>query len=505
MYFKGEALNVLGCLCNNLNLLRDKKYNLTEKDFKNYFHSFLFVALKNLSIERELNRVDVVTLDNYISQDPVKYERYQQEGGIEFIRILKETSNRESFELSYNTLKKCSLLTSYQQAGMDISKYYLENDSDLEKVELASQFFKNSSLKNIMDDYKAKLLNLNKEFDNENGDYYNFKASDGIDELLENCNKKTQYGSSFQSKYLNTIFRGMQGSKFFVRSSNSGGGKTRQALGDIVSICCREVYDSYTNKWVINNNPEKALFISTELTKDEVQLILIAAISGVNEEIIKEGFSAFKDLNAQTYATRVNKAKEILKEANIYCEYISDFSISDLENIIESNIINNHVDFVFFDYMQITPRLASELNAKFGYTLREDQMLNQLSTALKNLANKHDIFLASSTQLNRNYKHDSILDTTHLRGGMATGDKCDWIIITQKITAEEKEKLQPIIEQNNLKMPTHGHHIIKNRGGKWVGVIVWVQMDLGTMSVKDCFVTTQTLNFVEDIVKTELS
>lgn len=78
----------------------------------------------------------------------------------------------------------------------------------------------------------------------------------------------------------------------------------------------------------------------------------------------------------------------------------------------------------------------------------------------------------------------------------ATLDKADYGIITMKITKADLDKLQPILDDGFRVKPTHGHHIIKNRGGKWVGVILWVNMDLDTMNVRDCFVTTQDYELV---------
>lgn len=67
------------------------------------------------------------------------------------------------------------------------------------------------------------------------------------------------------------------------------------------------------------------------------------------------------------------------------------------------------------------------------------------------------------------------------------------------VTGADKEKLQHIMTQGFNQYPTHGHHIIKNRGGKWVKVIVWVFMDLDNVEVIDCFVTTQEFEPCESI------
>lgn len=89
---------------------------------------------------------------------------------------------------------------------------------------------------------------------------------------------------------------------------------------------------------------------------------------------------------------------------------------------------------------------------------------------------------------------------------LATADKADYVVITTKVTKADMDKLQYIIDEGNFDglKPTHGHHIVKNRGGKWVGVILWVNMNLDIMDIKDCFVTTQDYEKINDIVPINL-
>lgn len=278
--------------------------------------------------------------------------------------------------------------------------------------------------------------------------------------------------------------------------------KTRQSIGDMCNISCSERYIPKLNQWVVNKNVESSTFISTELTADEVQLAFLSTVSGVAEEKIKFGKTNAEEEN------RIMKAVQILKQAPIYCEYNSNYSISEIENIIEKNIIRYDVKYVFFDYIQITQNLATELIKAFGYALREDSMLSQLSSALKNLANKYDVFIGTSTQLNRNYKTDSYPDATWLRGGMAVLDKADYGVITMKVKGSDIEKLKPILESRFGDNPTHVHHIIKNRGGKWVGISVWVTMDLDTINVYDenngGFATTFDFEYIKGLVPINL-
>ena len=50
-----------------------------------------------------------------------------------------------------------------------------------------------------------------------------------------------EYGASFQSPYLNTIFRGIYG--FILRAAKSGGGKTIMSIGDLCKVTCTEYWD----------------------------------------------------------------------------------------------------------------------------------------------------------------------------------------------------------------------------------------------------------------------
>lgn len=82
----------------------------------------------------------------------------------------------------------------------------------------------------------------------------------------------------------------------------------------------------------------------------------------------------------------------------------------------------------------------------------------------------------------------------------ATLDKADFGIITTKVSKADLDKLQPIIDEGFKPIPTHCHHVIKNRGEKWTGINLWFCMDLDTINVeKYCFVTTQDYELIEDI------
>jgi replicative DNA helicase len=283
----------------------------------------------------------------------------------------------------------------------------------------------------------------------------------------------------------------MRRTKFMLRSAETGAGKTRQAIADMCNVSCDMIYD-YKKGWVKNGIPYPSLFISTELEKREVQTIMLAFISGIDDEIIKNGRYSEK------VAERLKIAIEVLKRAPIYCVYIDDFTISDIEMIIERHIIEHNVQFVAFDYIQITPKLAKSMANIFGSSLREDQILVQFSAAMKSLANKYDIYITSSTQLNRNAKDENLRDAAALRGGSSTADKPDFGINTFKVTSRDLDNIKHILERGFFERPNYAHWVYKNRGGR-DKVIIWTKMNLGTVREVPLFVTDWDYNFINDI------
>ena len=410
LYNRNEVLNYFGAVCKNITLLRDRNYPMTVSDFDDSFHKILFATLQNIALEKDVeNEITGLSVDSYLRKFPVQHAIFEKHNGVEVIEKAKERVSI-SFDYAYKTIKKLSLLRRFKLVGMNIDEILDEHTLDVKLKEEQLNKLDKMSIEEIKQHFKMKLIEIDLEFQTNQDSFY-FKAGEGIEDLIERCKQGANWGKTFQSELFNAVFYGMQGSKLMIRSGGTGSGKSRQSIGDLCNISVEYRYIPELQQWVHNPNTEDTVFISTELTKDEVHLAMLSTIAGVPEEVIKAG-----KYNRQI-EERISKAAQLLKSSKIHCEYSSNFSITEIENIIEKNIIRNGAKFIFFDYIQITSNLSRELNNLFGYVLREDQMLNQLSTALKNLANKYDVFILTSTQLNKSYKVDNYPDASWLRGG----------------------------------------------------------------------------------------
>lgn len=403
--------NLLGSICNNPKRLLYDTIKLTEVDFEEQFFQILFASINNMIINNiSIERITAVDIDNYLSQDTRIYEIFESNDGFEFVSSMIANSNEDLFDYNYKTIKKFTLLRDFNVNGFDITDIYDPLNLNLEIQSKKIEKFEKMELQDIIDHFNLKLINIKNRW-NQDGNKRSYKVSDGLDTLIEELQKEPDYGHPFLNKHYNTIFMGMRFGKLMIKSAGTGVGKTRTALTDIVSISCNKIYDLDSNMYVPNGIQYASTFISTELDIRELQTCLIAIISGVNERVIKEGNYSVE------IRARIMTAIDILKNSPITLHYISDFSISDIEQIIEKDILESNSKFIFFDYLQITPKLSRTVQEEYGMGLREDQIMGNFSSRLKAIAERYNVYVSTATQLNRNSNDREARDASAIRGG----------------------------------------------------------------------------------------
>lgn len=223
LYNREEALNLLGNICNDLNILRDRKYDINVGDFDDLFHKTIFGVLTNLSLEKDVKVVDGFMVDSYLRNFPIQHKTFEMNKGVEVIDKMKQTKGA-SLDYSYKITKKMSLLRRFKMVGMDVSEIYDENCLDIIKINIQREKLDKMSIEEIKQFFKIKLIEIDQDFQTQT-DAYSFKAGDGLEDLLQRCKMADHWGATFQSKFFNAVFRGMIGSKFMIRSGGTGTGK----------------------------------------------------------------------------------------------------------------------------------------------------------------------------------------------------------------------------------------------------------------------------------------
>ena len=167
-------------------------------------------------------------------------------------------------------------------------------------------------------------------------------------------------------------------------------------------------------------------------------------------------------------------------------------NIEQIQQIIRSEVLENGIDFIFYDYIFLNPALLNEFR---DLKMADHQVLGMMSAALKDLAVELNVFIFSSTQLNAQGEDNtkSIKNESAIRGSRAIVDKVDMGCIVNRPTEEDLR----IVEGLCSKIPNSVTDVYKMRRGRYTQVRIWSYVDLGTCRVEDLLVTDGKLNPVK--------
>ena len=478
------VMQVIGCVYNNPKILEyTDKYSIVDEDFSDTFHKTVFGAIYKI-YELGANKITLESLSDFFSSRPKSAAVYKQGKGEEWLLRISENCMPSAFDYYYGRLKKFSLLRAYDNCGVDVSDIYdPDNILDTKKKQMQEDLLDNASLEDIANKVDEKIEAIRYQYVDESfGEAQ--QAAEGIFELIEKFKEHPEVGVPLYGPLINTVTRGARLKKLYLRSAATGIGKTRSMIADCCYIGCNKIYDENFG-WIGSGPAEPVLFITTEQELEEIQTMMLAFLSNVNEEHILNG--EYGDGEEE----RVIQAAKLLKESPIYVEELPDFSLQDVENKIKKNIRDHDVKYVFHDYIHTSLKILEEITKRSGgVKLREDNILFMLSTRLKDICNQYGVFIMSATQLNGDYQDSKTPDQNLLRGAKAIADKIDYGAILLSVKDDDLVSLENILSTSIFEKPTIKMSIYKNRRGRYKGVILWCKADLGCCRIKPMFCTT---------------
>ena len=480
---KNAIMQVIGDLMKAPFILTDSKYILTKKDFDTPLARNIFIAITKMIFENKMEKITVVDIDNFFQQNEISYENFKKQNGIQYLNDCLEISNLSNFDYYYNRLKKLSALRSLKEDGFDISKIYNENENDIVKEKIQQDKLNQMTLDDIFNTFIKSINDLQCDYicndDSEEG-----LITTGIDNLFEELQQNPEIGIPLQGKIYNTVVRGARQKKYYLISGSTGSGKSRQMIGHACTIAFPERFDTKRNKWIVTGKGEKVLFFGTEMEKDETQTMILAHISGINEDKILNNYYENPEEKQRIY-----DAIKVMQhyQDNFIFVRVGDPSIGQVKSLIRKEVLKYDIKYVFYDYIFSSPGLLTEYK---NLNLREDVILTLLSTALKDLANELNIFIMSGTQLNGNWQDFKGLRNQNLiRGSKGIVDKIDVGGISLPVTQEEHQTIDILARKLGKDLPTQVQDIYKVRRGKYNRVRIWSKVDLGTCRTEDLFLT----------------
>lgn len=428
-------------------------------------------------------------IETYLNHNEVAKDLIEKENGITFFQDCETYSDPNNFNYYYTRLKKFSLLRDLQKDGKNISKFYCEDplNPDYQKI---NERFEEMTPRDIVNILKGEVAALEDKYSTQTEIEEGYIA-DGLRELIENLKKKPEVGFPLQGDIFNTVTRGARKGTLYLRSGSTGIGKSRSMVGDACNMVFPIRYEPKYGKWISTGTPEKILYVITEQNKNEIQTMMLAYLTGINEDVFKYGTFT------EEHIDRINKAIEIAEQYREYFMYthIADPCASVITNLFRKYSFQKNVEYFFYDYIFSSPAMLAEYR---DLKLREDVVLRMFTTNLKNLALELNAFVMTSTQLsNIDDDKGGFKDTSNIRGSRAIVDLCDFACIMSRPSIEELKIISGFQKRYNFE-PNLVTDIFKNRGGRWTMIRIWSLMDLGTCKRYDLFVTTPGNEPVED-------
>jgi len=493
LYYEARVgCQIIGGILKKHDILQDDKYALDIEYFHNDFHKGIFFAIYNLTAEG-IEEITPIEIEAYLSRTSPRYYKiiFEDTDGFEWIDNVVNQASLANFDYNYSRLRKFSVLRDLIDEGTDISDVLDLTEVDNNIIEKQNETFDSLTWDDITNHCSGKILKIESKYEtSSDGDYK--RASYNSENTLERLKNGEAYGLMGMSGFKNKIVYGCRRKKFSLTSGSTGAGKSRLACGEITFLTAIELWDYEKQKFVINpNNPEgklSSIYVGTELDLSmEVDIIMWATVSGIETSKIIEW-----DLTEEEEA-RLNYAIDIIKRSKIHLYDRPNYDVGVLERIVKRHQQDEDVYALGIDYILLTGALVMEARdySKGMYT-REDQLFLYVSKSFKErLANALNIYVSSSTQLNRS-KDDKKAEKNEgmIRGSFALCDKVDVGTIIMPIENYEIELVKEIIKKgwNKIK-PTHVEHIFKNRGGKLKMVRIFRHLNLGNMEMQDLFVT----------------
>ena len=501
---KNSIMQVLGYILHNPDVLgNDREFPIGLEDFPELFHKAIFTAMNNL-YRNGAEKITVPDIDAFLSKHEKAYLVFEQNQGVDYLLRVEEMGIPENFKLHYNRMRKYTFLRECVNNGIDISEILDLNTIDTKENQAQQERFDQLQLDDMVAFMEEKMIGLRDKFlfdsNNTGGKLGNNAVS-----ILQELKEGTSYGLPMGSELYTAATMGAIKGRLHLVSAPSGVGKTRWNLKNVIEMGVPVYYNREKQQWMKRNiTGEGVLYIGTELLEEEVVVPVLCSIAGVDETDAKE-----QKLNEAEWK-RMDMAAQILERSPIYFEQMLDFDLADIEHAITKHVNKHNVNYVIHDYVHDSVKLMASFN-KINKSMQEHQRLLQVMTRLKELAQKFDVFILTSTQLNSNYKEEGGLDETSIAGAKSMVNKVDIGAIMVEFSKTDEKILQSIVNEHADEDGTFGGilpnvtiNIFKSRGTKWKLIRIWTHFDRGTLDMTDVFVTDYKGKIITELQPVEI-
>lgn len=356
--FNYAEKSVLSLAMKNMDFFYSMESKMAENDFLNYENSLVFSILKSI------HRKDFTSFDIGKIVEEAKN-----------LKVLKTIGGQDALYAIYKMPVDERNFDKYVEQVIDSStklKLYLELEE--KKNEVLANARDGLSSNDLISAVDARILELSNESKaiTEPKDF-----TEGIVEWLDEKrkNKVEQSGVSSGFPILDKQIDGMIPGTLFIIAARKKMGKSAFLTTIARHVAFKE------------NKP--VLYVDTELTYNEWRTRVIAALTGIDERIIKHGGYT------EAEYVLIRKIIDRLGDGMLFHEYMPGYTVDKLVALYRKYKAKHNIGMAVFDYIKEPD--SSSLDAQ----RKEYQVLGDVTTKLKDLSGKLDIPFLTAVQLNR--------------------------------------------------------------------------------------------------------
>jgi replicative DNA helicase len=385
--------HVLGGIINHPSTFLDLDGFITHEDFYSSLHSTIFKVIRSIILEGEFSkdRLDDVIIAQKIVNLGIKFKDeidvFSYIKSISFAQINKKGTINSARELVKLTVRRNTELT-----GRNLVEHARkEGDNTLtEFISKADNIYSDKIYEYIGE---AEPSNL---FEN---------ISDLIEDRGNNPEKDPGYLTSYPE--FNRLYGGLRPGNIYAIASRPGQGKTTW-INDLLMKTAKK-------------NKIKALILDTEMSKEEMQFRMAAAISGVPSWYLETG-------NWRKNKEMITKVREGLQEVKDYDYthfHVGSKDIDQVCNIVKrwyyKTVGRGNGCIIGYDYVKLT-------GEKVDRNWAEHQAIGEKIDKLKRLSEELKCPVITAMQLNRqgeshNRNSNTVVDDSSV---IALSDRLQW-------------------------------------------------------------------------------
>ena len=358
-YSRDAEMALLGCFLMDNDIVVEMLEKLTEEDFYQESHKYVFSAMMKVFNDR--NPVDLVTVSDKLDSEGT----LEKAGGIVYLTELAQiTPSAANYQSYYDIVKRDSMHRKLIRASRQIIETSMAS-SDAEKALAFAE-------KNIYD--------ISKE--TERSALLSMEEGDVVDsvirkfELLQ-ADPNALEGVKSGYKRLDRMTHGLEPGALIVVAARPGMGKTSLAMNLVENISLR--------------SGKTCAVFSLEMTRQEITQRLICSYANVSNTKAMQGKLEAKDWR------KLMQAGDKLKKSKIFIDDSSQVTPAQILSKCRRLKATHGLDFVMIDYIQL---MTSGDDKKKGAENRTQEVAS-ITRDLKIMAKELHIPVVALSQLRR--------------------------------------------------------------------------------------------------------